>query len=169
MKQKGVTDTTVQFGVFLFRDSRVEHDFAEQHVFQGCDGSRTVNRVVALEGFIEIWVRSLPIFLLCCVNDSWRNKQKDVPEHHVSHSLLIKFPAAERSKPTSEVCNLQLFGYSNGYLLAKRTWKWLFLIFITTTEKASFSIFSWLFFFSNVWIMLKEMHVNQICQLTDLD
>lgn len=51
---------------------QVEHDFAEQHVFEGCDGSWAVDGVVALESLVEVGVRRLPVFLLCCVNDSWK-------------------------------------------------------------------------------------------------
>lgn len=53
---------------------RVEHDFAEQHVFEGCDGSGAVNGVIALKSLIEVRVSRLPVFLLCCVNDPWKHK-----------------------------------------------------------------------------------------------
>lgn len=52
---------------------RIEHDFAEQHVFEGCDGSGAVDGVVALEGLVEVGVSRLPVFLLRCMNDPWKH------------------------------------------------------------------------------------------------
>lgn len=52
---------------------RIEHDFAEKHVFECCDGSGAVDGVVALERLIEVGVSCLPIFLLCCMNDPWKH------------------------------------------------------------------------------------------------
>lgn len=54
--------------------SRVEHDFAQQHVFEGLDGSGAVDGVVAFKGLVEVGVRRLPVFLLCCVNDTCHHK-----------------------------------------------------------------------------------------------
>lgn len=54
---------------------RVEHDFAKQHVFEGCDGSGAINGVVALKGLVEVGVSRLPVFLLRCVNDPWKHNQ----------------------------------------------------------------------------------------------
>ena len=51
---------------------QIEHDFAEQHVFEGRDGSGAVDGVVALKGLVEVRVRRLPVFLLGCVNDPWK-------------------------------------------------------------------------------------------------
>lgn len=49
--------------------SRVENDFAQQHVFQRCDGSRAVDGVIALKGLEEVGVGRLPVLLLGSMDD----------------------------------------------------------------------------------------------------
>lgn len=51
---------------------QVEHDFAEQHVFESGDRSGVVDGVVAFEGLVEVRVGSLPVLLLCCMDDPCR-------------------------------------------------------------------------------------------------
>ena len=60
---------------------QIKHDFAEQHVFERSDGFGVVNRIVALEGFIEVRVGCLPILLLCCMDDPWKS-------HTVIHTCI---------------------------------------------------------------------------------
>lgn len=56
---------------------RVEHDFAQQHVLQRCDGLGAIDGVIALKCLIEIGVRSFPVLLLCCVDNTWTLKRKE--------------------------------------------------------------------------------------------
>lgn len=49
--------------------SQVENNFAQEHVFECCDGSGAVDGVVALEGLEEVGVGRLPVLLLGCVDD----------------------------------------------------------------------------------------------------
>lgn len=53
--------------------SQVEHDFAQEHVFESCDGSGAVDRVVALKGLKEVGVGGLPVLLLGSMDDPCSN------------------------------------------------------------------------------------------------
>ena len=48
----------------------VEHDFREQHVLEGCDGVLVLDRVVLLEGFVEVGKRGLEVALVGRVQDA---------------------------------------------------------------------------------------------------
>lgn len=63
--------------------SRIEHDFAQQHVFEGLDGSGAVDGVVALKGLVEVGVRRLPVFLLCCMNDPCKDRHPSAGLPHL--------------------------------------------------------------------------------------
>lgn len=63
--------------------SRIEHDFAQQHIFEGLDGSGAVDGVIALKGLVEVGIRRLPVFLLCCMNDSCKDKHPSAGQHHL--------------------------------------------------------------------------------------
>lgn len=61
---------TVEHCMLSFKHySRVEDNFAQEHVFECCDSFGAVNGVVALEGLEEVGVGRLPVLLLCCVDD----------------------------------------------------------------------------------------------------
>ena len=59
---------------FKQRYSQVEDDFAQEHVFECCDGSGAVDGVVALEGLEVVRVGRLPVLLLCCVDDPCKHR-----------------------------------------------------------------------------------------------
>lgn len=67
--------------------SQVEHNLAQEHVFECCDGSGAVNGVVTLEGLKEVGVGRLPVLLLCCVDDPCRtdNMALSVYGHSKTH------------------------------------------------------------------------------------
>lgn len=58
--------------------SRIEHDFAQQHVFECLDGTGAVDAVVAFKGLVEVGICRLPVFLLCCMNDTCKRKYASV-------------------------------------------------------------------------------------------
>ena len=49
-------------------DSRVEHDFTEEHVLQSEGGLRVFNRVKTFKGFIEVGISCLKVFLFTMEN-----------------------------------------------------------------------------------------------------
>lgn len=49
-------------------DSRVEHDFTEEHVLQSKGGLRVFNRVKTFKGFIEVGISRLKVFFFTMEN-----------------------------------------------------------------------------------------------------
>lgn len=49
-------------------DSRVEHDFTEEHVLQSKGGLWVFNRVKTLKGFIEVGISCLKVFFFTMEN-----------------------------------------------------------------------------------------------------
>lgn len=69
---------------------RVEHDFAEQHVLQRCDGLGAINGVITLKRLIEIGVCSFPILLLCCMDNTWALKERSKNHYEIIDPSKIR-------------------------------------------------------------------------------